>query len=412
MQVRSIRRIERLLQQGSFRSGSLRSASGSCKLPPMHDLFSSGAPAGTVLAALAASVALAALAALMLAVLRGERGRGEVEAQVTRLAEVAERLACGQAELTGRLQQTQAGLDQRLDSLGRRLGEGLVQQSERTHETLRSLHERLALIDRAQQTIGELSTQVTGLQDILANKQARGAFGEVQLESLIASMLPPDAFRFQATLSNRCRADCLLRLPVPPGPMAIDAKFPLESYRLLRGAADDGARSQAARAFARDVLQHVRDIEAKYIIAGETADSALMFLPSEAVYAELHAQFRAVVEESFRRKVWIVSPSTLWATLNTVRAVLRDVRISEQAAVIQAALREIVADAEKLDERAAGLQRRFEQANDDVRHIRLMAERLSRGVERLDWSAVGPAEQLGGSGIAAERPLPGAAGTE
>lgn len=353
-----------------------------------------------MLAAVAAIVALAALSALVLSVLRGERRRGAIEVQVTRLAEVAERLASGQADLAGRLQQGQTGLDHRLDALSRRLGEGLVQHTERTHETLRGLHERLALIDRAQQTIADLSAQVTGLQDILANKQARGAFGEVQLESLIASMLPPDAFRFQATLSNRCRADCLLRLPVPPGPMAIDAKFPLESYRLLRAAADDGARRQAGRAFARDVLQHVRDVEAKYIIAGETADSALMFLPSEAVYAELHAQFRAVVEESFRRKVWIVSPSTLWATLNTVRAVLRDVRISEQAALIQTALRDIVADAGRIDARAAALQRRFEQVSEDVRQLRLLAERLSAGAARLDWTGIQPQQPACVAGVA------------
>jgi DNA recombination protein RmuC len=358
----------------------------------MHDLFSSGGAGGALWAAIAAVLALAGLAALMLAVLRAERGRAEAQSQGARLAEVADRLADGQAELAGRLQQTQAGLDQRLDSLGRRLGEGLMEQSERTHATLRALHERLALIDQARRTIADLATQVTGLQDILGDKQARGAYGEVQLEALVSSMLPADAYVFQATLGNRCLVDCLLRLPDPPGAMAIDAKFPLESFRALREARDEPARARAQRAFARDVLQHVRDIEAKYIVAGETADSALMFLPSEAVYAELHAGFRAVVEESFRRKVWIVSPSTLWATLNTVRAVLRDVRLRQQAGLIAEALQAIVGDAAALDARAAGLQRRFEQAAEDLRQIRLAAGRLSTRAAALDLTGIVAAE--------------------
>jgi len=373
----------------------------------MHDLFSRLPISGEGLAAvLAAAVALVALGALMLGLLRGERARGETAAQVARLADVAERLASGQAELSGRLQQTQSGLDQRLDALARRVGDGLTQQSDRTHETLRGLHERLAVIDRAQQTIAQLSTQVTGLQEILGNKQARGAFGEVQLEALVASLLPPDAYVFQATLSNRCRVDCLLRLPEPPGPLGVDAKFPLESFAALRDARDEPARARASRAFAADLLQHVRDIEARYIVPGETGDSALMFLPSEAVYAELHSGFRAVVEESFRRKVWIVSPSTLWATLNTVRAVLRDVRLKQQAGLIQAELRAVVGELGRLGERAASLQRRFEQAGDDVRQLRLGADRLAGRASRLDLAdfTVGDAGVAVVSEAADERP--------
>jgi DNA recombination protein RmuC len=359
-----------------------------CKVAFMHDLFSglgsTDGPLWAVIAALVALMALAALTALMLTVLRGERSRGEAAAQVGRLADIAERLTKAQAELAGRLQQTQVGLDQRLDGLTRGLGDSLLQQAERTGETLRVLHERLALIDSAQKTIAELSSQVVGLQDILANKQARGAFGEVQLEALVRSMLPPDAFEFQVTLSNSCRVDCLLRLPHPPGSMAIDAKFPLESFQALREARDEAARTRASRALAQDVLKHIRDIQAKYILAGETSDSALMFLPSEAVYAELHANFRSAVEDSYRRRVWIVSPSTLWATLNTMRAVLRDVRLREQAGVIQAALRSIADDVIRLDQRAGNLQRHLDQAAEDVRQIRLTSNKLSRRAGRLD----------------------------
>ena len=211
-------------------------------------------------ASIGAAAALAFLTALMLTLLRGERARGETSAQVGRLVDVAERLTTAQAELAGRLQQTQVGSDQRLDGLARCLGERLLQQIERTGETLQVLHERLALIDAAQKTIAELLTQLVGLHDILANKQARGGFGEVQLKALVRSMLPPGAFEFQATLSNRCRVDCLLRLPEPPWPRAIDAKFPPESFRALREARDEPARVPESRAFAQDVLKHVRDI--------------------------------------------------------------------------------------------------------------------------------------------------------
>ncbi len=351
----------------------------------MHDLFSLlSSSSAAVWAALGAVVALSALAALMLTILRAERAHEATALQVARLAEVAERLGEGQATLSGRLQQTQVGLDQRLDALARRMGEGLLQQTERTHETLRGLHERLALIGEAQQTIARLSSQVTGLQDILANKQARGAFGEVQLEALVSSLLPADAYGFQVTLANRCRVDCLLRLPDPPGVLAIDAKFPLESWHALNSAGDAQAKAKAARSFAADLLQHVRDIAERYIVPGETADSALMFLPSEAVYAELHARFRGVVEESFRRKVWIVSPSTLWATLNTVRALLRDVRLSEQAGVIRAELRAIESDVVAIGERARALVRHFDQASDDVRRLDAAARRLGQRAARLD----------------------------
>jgi len=328
--------------------------------------------------------AVVAVVVLLMILNRGARMRGEATAQIARFSELADRLAGTQAELAGRLEQTQLGVNQRLDGLTKRLGDSLLEQGQKTGETLRGLQERLAVIDSAQKNITELSAQVVGLQDILSNKQARGAFGEVQLHDLVANLLPPSAYALQVTLSNRNRADCLLKLPDPPGPLVIDAKFPLESYRAIRDAGDKAAKVQAARAFSLDVRKHVRDIQEKYIIAGETAESALMFLPAEAVYAELHANFPNVVEDAFRRKVWIVSPTTLWATLNTVRAVLKDVRLREQAGRIQTELRAMADDVTRLDDRVAKLQRHFEQSVDDVRQIRISTDKVTWRAARID----------------------------
>jgi DNA recombination protein RmuC len=341
---------------------------------------------GAVLLGLSAGFAVAVFFALIVLMLRGERARGEAAMQLARVGEMADRLALAQAELGGRLDQGHRGLDERIDALGRRVGDGLLQQTERTAEHLRVLHERLAVIDAAGKSIGELSLQVGGLAEILSNKQARGAFGEVQLQDLVRAVLPAAAYAFQVPLGNGTRVDCLLRLPEPPGPIAVDAKFPLESYRALRRATDEAGRVRASRAFAQDVGRHVRDIQEKYLVPGETADSAMLFLPSEAVYAELHANFTNVVEDAFRRKVWIVSPTTLWATLNTLRAVLRDVRLREDAHALQAALQGLIGDLERLNQRVLNLQRHFDQATDDVRQVLISCEKAMTRAGRLDLS--------------------------
>ena len=215
-------------------------------------------------------------------------------------------------------------MDEKLLAVTKSVGEGLQQSTNKTNETLAALRERLAKIDAAQQKISSLSEQVVSLQEVLSNKQARGAFGEIQLNDLVTSILPPNAYSFQALLSNGKKADCLLNLPNPPGAIVIDAKFPLESYYALRHASSEREKLDAERFFRASVIKHIKDIAEKYIISGETAESALMFLPSEAIYAELHANFIDVVEHSYKAKVWIVSPTTLMATLNTVRAILKD----------------------------------------------------------------------------------------
>ena len=351
-------------------------------------------------------VGLALLAALIAAVwVVTQRTRRENMDQMARITDMAEALARQQEDmvrqqsmLSGAFQQSQATVNDRLDGLGKRLGDSLHQQSERTGQSLKTLYERLAVIDTAQKNLTDLSQQMVGLQDILSNKQARGAFGEIQLNDLVTATLPPSAYAFQVSLANGKRADCLLKLPNPPGPIVIDAKFPLESYQALRDAgSDEAAKVAAGRRFAQDVKTHVVAISEKYIVPGETAESALMFLPSEAVYAELHANFLNVVEESYRRRVWIVSPTTLMATLNTVRAVLKDSRMREQAHVIQAEVQKMMEDVGRLDDRVGKLQTHFDQATKDIRDIRISADKISkRGdkIEDLQLSDDSPAEDL------------------
>jgi len=293
-----------------------------------------------------------------------------------RLAAMSDAQAKREAELS-------RTLNERLDNVSKRLGDGLEDNTKKTGETLSQLHTRLALIDEAQKKLGELSGQMVGLQDILANKQARGAFGEIQLQDLVTAALPPSAYAFQETLSNKARADCIIKMPNPPGSIAVDSKFPLESYRALLDAKTDDETGKAKRFFRDSMLKHVNDIAAKYIIPGETADSALMFLPSEAVYAELHANFPATVDASFKAKVWIVSPTTLMATLNTVRAVLKDAQMREQAHLIQAEVEKMLTDVIRLDDRVSKLSRHFGQAQEDIRQIGVSTDKITKRGERI-----------------------------
>ena len=306
---------------------------------------------------------------------------------IGRLAQMAEANAAQQAQLSERLQAQERDLsktlEDRLTALSKRVNDNLQESSTKTGETMIKLQERLAVIDAAQKNITELSSQVVGLQDILSNKQARGAFGEIQLQDLVRSALPPSSFEFQFTLKNSRRADCLIHLPNPPGAIVIDAKFPLESYRALLGAKDELGRTVASRQFILDVGKHINDIAERYIIPGETAESALMFLPSEAVYAELHANFTKTVELSYSKKVWIVSPTTLMATLNTVRAILKDAKMQEQAGLIQTEVMKMLKDLARLDQRVDNLEKHFGQAEKDLKEIRTSTEKVSRSGERI-----------------------------
>src|SRR5437879_3595968 len=249
-------------------------------------------------------VLLAAVALLILALvflLARQRG-GEAEA-------VRQQLALALSQQAETVQRVERSLREQEQALAKVVVERLDRTEKATGQIVTDLRERLVRIDEAQQKIGDLSTQVVSLQEVLSNKQARGAFGEVQLNDLVQSALPKQAYEFQCTLSSGARVDCLLRLPNPPGSIGIDAKFPLESYSALRAVApgDTSALQVAQRAFQQAIRKHITDIRDKYIISGETAESALMFLPSEAIYAELHANFTGLVDESYRARVWIVS---------------------------------------------------------------------------------------------------------
>lgn len=293
--------------------------------------------------------------------------------------------------LSGQLQQlaahqagSQEAMDRRLTELGNRVADRLQLSASEAGKSLTELKERLAVIDAAQKNIAELSGQMVGLQDILSNKQSRGAFGEIQLADLVRDVMPAANYEFQAAVGNGRRVDCLLKLPNPPGSIGIDAKFPLEAYRSLREAKDDIATKLAQREFTTAIRTHVKAIAEKYIVPGVTADSALMFLPSEAVYAELHSNFPNLVDEACRAKVWIVSPTTMMATLTTIRAVLRDVSMREQAHVIQTKVRELLKDIERLDERVDKLQTHFGQVNEDVRQIRISTDKVTKRAEQIE----------------------------
>ncbi len=275
-------------------------------------------------------------------------------------------------------------IERRLGDVSQALGETVGRSSQRTAQSLGDLQQRLQSIDRAQTRIEKLSADVLGLQDILSNKQTRGAFGEIQLREIVTRALPPDAVNFQATLSNNMRADCLILMPHPPGPIVIDAKFPLEAYEALMAAGTPAETNEARRMMRTSVRAHIKAISEKYIIEGETAEGALMFLPSEAVYAELHARFADLVREGFDQRVWIVSPTTCMATLHTLRAVLKDTRLRAEAHNIRRELGLLHRDVERIVTRIGNLERHFEQAQKDVAEIRISADKVTGRARRLE----------------------------
>ena len=311
------------------------------------------------------------------------------------LSEQVRILGEGQQQLTGSLRtitEAQATsqtklvsvINERLAEVQNKMGESLQGSATKTARSLGELQQRLETIDKAQENIEKLSGNVLSLQDILSNKQTRGAFGEIQLNDIVSKALPSDSYSFQATLSNGKRADCLLKLPNPPGSIVIDSKFPLEAYENLRNAENDNQLVEAKRMMKTSVRAHIKSIAEKYIIEGETAESAMMFLPSEAVYAELHANFSEIVREGFEAKVWIVSPTTCMATLNTMRAILKDARMREQAGAIRTELGLLFKDVERLSDRVTNLDRHFVMASKDIEEIKISAKRSGNRARKLD----------------------------
>ena len=313
---------------------------------------------------------------------------GALGQRVQALGEGQERLAGGLHHVSEAQAQAQTSMlqlmEQRLALVQQQMNENLHGSARRTAQSLGDLQQRLSVIDKAQDNITKLSSDVLSLQDILSNKQTRGAYGEIQLNDIVTKALPSDCYTLQATLSNGNRPDCLIHLPNPPGHIVIDSKFPLESYEALRNAKTDRDLNAAAKFLRASIKKHIKDISSKYIIEGETADGALMFLPSEAVYAELHANFPELVREGFAALVWIVSPTTCMATLNTMRAILKDARMREQAGAIRRELGLLFQDVERLCTRVENLDRHFGQAVKDLSEIKISSDKAGRRARRLD----------------------------
>jgi len=285
--------------------------------------------------------------------MRGEQSR--LQGRLAQFAEDSERRDANFAEV----------LDTRLAGVSDRVGKSLELSQTRNSENLSKLHERLGLIDQAQSNIKALAGEVSGLQSILSNKQARGAFGEKQMQDLIRAFLPSRAFSFQHTLSNNTRVDALIHMPDGHGDVAVDSKFPMESWRRMIEAEGSFEATSAQRDFRNDVLKHIKDIARKYLIEGETYELALLFLPSDAIFSELHNTFDEVIDKGFAQRVVIVSPTTFMATLHTMQAVMNDAEIQKNAALIKREVSVMSEDVARLGERVSRLQKHFRQADQD-----------------------------------------------
>ncbi|MDQ2633130.1 MAG: DNA recombination protein RmuC [Pseudomonadota bacterium] len=348
------------------------------------------------------------LVGLIVALWRSARARAVAAAQAAeRAAEAQAQIAAivqSQAEMQGRLgtvaevfgarqaELTQS-LGQRLDAMTGRIGQTMTEQTKSTHESLARLQERLAVIDNAQNNIQSLAGQVVQLQAILSNKQTRGAFGQSRMEAIVADGLPHGAYEFQATLSNGTRPDCLVRMPNGSPSLVIDAKFPLEAWNAIRAAAEadnaGDAQKNAAQAFRRDIEVHLRAISEKYLINGETQDTAFMFVPSELIFAEIHENFEAIVHKAHRARVVIVSPSLLMLSIQVIQAILKDARMREQAHLIQGEVVRLMEDVSRLDDRVRKLQGHFGQASKDIDDILVSSSKVVKRGQKIEALELG-----------------------
>jgi DNA recombination protein RmuC len=314
----------------------------------------------------AAAASVARLAELL-------RAQNEMQGRVAAMAEV---FGARQAE-------TNQAINQRLDGLTQRLGQSISEQTRATHENLRSLQERLAVIDTAQTNIQSLAKDVVGLQTILANKQTRGAFGQARMETIVADGLPTGAYQFQAQLANGMRPDCVIRMPNGQPPLVIDAKFPLEAWNAMGATPNADASKLAAQQFRRDMDVHIRDIAEKYLQPGETQDTAFLFVPSESIFAAIHENFEGIVQRAHRARIVIVSPSLLLLSIQVLQSLLKDQRMREQAHVIQGEVIRLMDDLGRLDDRVRKLHGHFTSAQKDVDQILTSTEKLARRGARI-----------------------------
>lgn len=331
---------------------------------------------------------------------RGAKRRAANEAAAVERAREAEarmaELVASQNELTGRMQtmseifSTRQGdmmrvVNERLEGMSGRIGQSITETTKNTQESLSKLQERLAVIDTAQNNIMGLAGQVVELQNILSNKQTRGAFGEGRMQQIVQDGLPMGSFEFQATLSNGSRPDCIIHMPNDTPPLVIDAKFPLESWQRIRDAETPEHAKIAAQAFKRDVEVHLKAISEKYLLKGETQDTAFMFVPSESIFAEIHENFESLVQKAHKVRVVIVSPSLLMLSIQVMQSVLKDVRMREQAHLIQRELVTLMEDVGRLDDRVRKLDTHFRQAQKDVGDILISTEKVTkRGTKITD----------------------------
>ncbi len=316
--------------------------------------------------------------------LEAMRRAGELE---FRLAEMAGQLRSFTDQAQSGQQHLARALDERLDQVSHRLGRGLNEQAERTHQSLKHLYERLAVIDSAQANLTQLSSEMLSLKDILANKQARGAYGQARMEAIIRDGLHAQAYEFQSTLSNGSRPDCLIKLPDSELRLVLDAKFPLEAFNALKAATGENDIRAAETRLRRDVTHHVKDIAQKYLIAGETHETAIMFVPSESIYADLYERFEDVIQRAHRERVIIASPNILMLLIQTMQAIFKDARMREQAGVIKIEVARLLEDVARLKDRVLDLQRHFGQASGDLEKLGLSADKITkRGlrIEQLD----------------------------
>jgi len=348
-------------------------------------------------AALPVALGLAALLvvgviAILVILLRPKAPPKDVEAE-QRLRELNARLDAMGSWLQNAHGQLAQTVNTRLDAVSQNLGESMKTTAKHTSDHLQALHSRLAVIDQAQKNITELSSTVTSLQSVLSNKQSRGAFGQGQLEAIVADVLPKGAYEFQYTLTNRTKPDCVVFMP-ESGPLVIDAKFPLEAMTAMRNAETDEERKAAAARVRTDIAKHVSDIAGKYLIPGETQDIALMFIPSESVYADLHEQFDDLVQKAQRARVMIVSPTLMVMAIQVIKQVRKDAEMREAADQIRTEVGIMMKDVGLLSDRVRKLQSHFNQANADIDQILISTGKIEKRagkIEGLDFDADTPA---------------------